>query len=122
MLRPSPALKELAPTLDSRFLTGDGHDGRKTGGLFSLDGVHPTTVCYGILAQETINIMRSAGVEFYHPNQEIRKDPIAVDFERLIGLDTLVLRPPQNLTPGLGALAWADQRLDWIKRTLTFSG
>ena len=28
----------------SRFLTADGRGGRATGGLFSLDGVHPTTV------------------------------------------------------------------------------
>lgn len=61
---PLPAeLKALQPPIDSRFLVGDGQGGRGAGGLFSLDGVHPTTVCYGILAQETINIMHRAGVE-----------------------------------------------------------
>ena len=48
---------------DSRFLTGDGHGGRATGGLFSLDGVHPTTVAYGLIARELIDIMRLAGVQ-----------------------------------------------------------
>ena len=38
------------------------------GGLFSLDGVHPTTVGYGLIAQEMIDIMVRAGVTFYQPD------------------------------------------------------
>ena len=34
--------------------------------------------------------------------------------------DTLVRTPPQNLTSGLGVLAWADEALDWVKRALVF--
>ena len=45
----------------------DGQGGRAKGGLFSLDGVHPTTVAYGIVAQELITIMQSAGVTFRTP-------------------------------------------------------
>ena len=52
-----PELARLQPTPDTRFLTADGNGGRATGGLFSLDGVHPTTVAYGIVAQELIAIM-----------------------------------------------------------------
>jgi hypothetical protein len=117
-----PTLNALNPPVDSRFLAGDGQGGRGAGGLFSLDGVHPTTICYGILAQETITIMRSAGVEFGRGNGAQRPDPITVDFERLLLLDSLVQRPPQNVTPTLDILAWADERLDWIKRTLSISG
>ena len=62
-----PELQALTPVPDSRFLTGDGRGGRATGGLFSLDGVHPTTVGYGILAQELITVMRRAGVDFRLP-------------------------------------------------------
>ena len=47
-----PALQALRPVPDSRFLTADGEGGRASGGLFSLDGVHPTTVGYGLIAQE----------------------------------------------------------------------
>lgn len=57
---------------DSRFLTADGRGGRAAGGLFSLDGVHPTTVANGILAQELVNVMRRAGVRFHHANGGVR--------------------------------------------------
>ena len=103
---------------DSRFLTGDGPGGRASGGLFSLDGVHPTTVGFGLIAQEVITIMRGAGVEFRHPDGSARRDPVTVDFNRLIRRDTLISRPPQNLRPGLSTLAWGDQALDWITRAL----
>jgi len=114
------ALKALQPEPDSRFLTGDGHGGRDTGGLFSLDGVHPTTVAYGLIAQEMINIMASAGVDFHYPSGALRTGPILVDFDRLVLRDTLVRRPPQLLRSGLEILGWADETLDWVRRTLQF--
>jgi hypothetical protein len=63
--------------------------------------VHPTTIGYGILAQEVIAIMRLAGVTAGD-----------VDFDWLIEQDTLVRHPPQNLHAGLELLGWADQFLD----------
>ena len=113
--------KPSTPVPDSLFLTGDGQGGRATGGLFSLDGVHPTTVGYGVNAQEMINIMRLAGVEFRHENGRPRSDPVAIDFDRLILRDTLIRQPPKNLKAGLDILGWADQTLDWVRRTLTFT-
>jgi hypothetical protein len=95
------ALAALDPVPDSHFLTSDGRGGRADGGLFSLDGVHPTTIGYGILAQEVIAIMRLAGVTAGD-----------VDFDWLIEQDTLVRHPPQNLHAGLELLGWADQFLD----------
>jgi hypothetical protein len=115
-----PEVRALTPVPDSRFLTGDGKGGRATGGLFSLDGVHPTTVGYGILAQELIRVMRRAGVEFRRPDGSVRPDPVTVDFTRLIRRDTLITRPPQNLTSGLAIIGWADEALDIIKRALPF--
>lgn len=115
-----PALKALQPAPDSRFLTSDGEGGRATGGLFSLDGVHPTTIGYGLIAQEMINIMQLAGVPFHHANGRERVGPVQVDFDRLILRDTLVRFPPQNLRPGLHILAWADEALDWVRRAFTF--
>jgi hypothetical protein len=103
-----PALAALEPVPDSYFLTGDGRGGRATGGLFSLDGVHPTTVGYGLVAQELIAIMRLAGVSSGD-----------VDFEWLIEQDTLVTAPPQNLRSGLRTIGWLDENLGWITRALT---
>lgn len=115
-----PLLQTLEPAPDSRFLTSDGRGGRDTGGLFSLDGVHPTTVAYGIIAQEMMNIMDRAGVSFFNAKGALRFSPITVDFARLIRRDTLVRRPPQNLRPGLDMLAWADETLDVMRRALGF--
>jgi hypothetical protein len=112
------ALKALDPVPDSRFLTSDGNGGRATGGLFSLDGVHPTTIAYGLIAQEMINVMRLAGVRFLHGQGALRTDPVTVDFDRLIARDTLLRRPPQNLRPALEILGWADEAVDWTKRAL----
>jgi len=110
------ALQRLDPQPDTQFLTADGQGGRRTGGLISLDGVHPTTVAYGILAQELISIMEQAGVRFLTPAGAPRQGPIEVDFERLIRLDTLVTSPPQNLASTLGIVGWMDNTLDVFSR------
>lgn len=114
------ALRMLDPVPNTHFLTSDG-ERRVDGGLFSLDGVHPTTVGYGIIAQEIVNVMRLAGVPFFRPDGTTpRPDPVLVDFERLVRRDTLINHPPGNLTSGLKALAWADETLDLLRRTLRF--
>ncbi|MGQ0576102.1 MAG: hypothetical protein ACT4RN_18120 [Pseudonocardia sp.] len=103
-----PALVALDPPPDVRFLT-TGPDGRRaTGGLFSLDGIHPTTVGYGLLAQELITVMERAGVVFRHADGSPRPGPVRVDVERLIRHDTLLTRPPGTVTSGLEILGWAD--------------
>ncbi|WP_030266178.1 hypothetical protein [Streptomyces violens] len=115
-----PELQALNPPPNTHFLASDG-ERRTDGGLFSLDGVHPTTVAYGIVAQETINVMRRAGVEFLHPDGTTpRADPVLVDFDRLIRRDTLINRPPENLTPTLKVIGWADEALDLFRRVLPF--
>ncbi len=116
-----PELAALRPVPDSRFLTGDGRGGRATGGLFSLDGVHPTTVCYGLIAQEVLNVMRLAGVEFRSAAGAPRTGPVNVDMSRLLLRDTLVRFPPQLVDDSLDVLAWADEALDWVRRALCMS-
>ncbi len=114
-----PELAALDPVPDTRFLTT--LDGRRvTGGLFSLDGVHPTTVGYGILAQELIRVMERAGVVFRLPDGTPRPSPVQVDWDWLIRRDTLVTNPPANVTSGLGVLGWADEVLDLVHVSLPF--
>ncbi len=115
-----PSLAALDPVPDSRFLTGNGEGGRATGGLFSLDGVHPTTICYGMIAQEMVTIMRLAGVEFRQGSGALRSDPVNVDVERLLLRDTLIRHPPQLLRSSLDVLSWADQTLDGVRKALHF--
>ncbi len=110
-----PELKALSPEPDSRFFTS-GPEGRTQGGLFSLDGVHPTTIGYGILAQELIDLMQQhAGVKFYLADGKTeRKGPVRVDFGRLISRDTLISNPPRSLASDLRLIAWVDDVLDGI--------
>jgi hypothetical protein len=108
-------LEGLSPKPDSRFFAA-GPEGRTQGGLFSLDGVHPTTIGYGILAQELINVMQQhAGVEFYlGDGRTKRTGPVRVDFGRLISRDTLISNPPRSIASDLGLIGWVDEVLDGI--------
>ena len=88
-----PALRDLDPVPNTRFFRS-GPDGRTDGGLFSLDGVHPTTIAYGLVAQEVINVMEPAGVQFDDRSGDPRGGPVEVDFDRLVAADTLISHPP----------------------------
>jgi hypothetical protein len=114
-----PALQALDPVPSTRFFRS-GPGGRTDGGLFSLDGVHPTTIGYGILAQEVIRVLERAGVEFRTRDGQPRQGPVTVDFERLLRADTLISRPPASIGNTLSLLGWLDQRLDWVETFLPF--
>lgn len=102
-----PELQVLNPTPDARFFISNER-GRIQGGLFSLDGIHPTTIGYGILAQELINVMQLAGVTFYDHQGQPKSAPIRVDFDRLIALDTLISQPPSLIEDVLNLVGWVD--------------
>lgn len=103
---PLPApLAALTPKPDTRFLHGDRRGGRAQGGIFSLDGIHPTVVSYGIIAQELAAVLRQAGVEFRSP---------AVDFDDLIARDSLIRTPPQSITSALDVIGWLDDAADLL--------
>jgi len=106
-----PALQALSPVPTSEFfLSGPG--GRTQGGLFALDGIHPTTVGYGIMAQELINIMHQAGVKFYDSQGQLRTAPINIDFNNLIAIDTLISKPPQNISSILNLIGDIDSKFN----------
>lgn len=112
------ALAVLRPAVDTCFFTS-GPLGRLRGGLFSLDGVHPTTIGYGLIAQEVIKIMQLAGVRFYLGDGVTeRTGPVKVDFQRLLALDTLMSAPPRSLSSDLRLIGWLDQKLDVFRRLL----
>jgi hypothetical protein len=110
------ALKALDPVPDSRFFAS-GPAGRIAGGLFSLDGIHPTTIAYGLMAQEFMNIMVEAGVTFYRPDGvTARQPPVEVDWETLIARDSLISHPPRSLNSDVSLIGWLDARLDVFTR------
>jgi len=71
-----PELASLDPANTRFFASGPG--GRTDGGLFSLDGIHRTTIGYGLIAHEVIAIMNRAQVEFRWPTGEPKPGPDAV--------------------------------------------
>jgi hypothetical protein len=113
-----PELVALDPPPDSRFLAVDDDGRRSAGGLFSLDGVHPTTVAYGLMALELIRVMELAGVRFAYPNGTSRPSPVSVDFRNLIARDTLISDPPGSLTSDLKLIGWFDEQVDILSRML----
>ena len=68
--------------LDTRFFRAD-ENGRRQGGLFGLDGIHPSISGYGIITQEVLDVLAVAGV----PSKP-------VDFAALRARDTLNSDPP----------------------------
>ena len=68
--------------LDARFFLSD-RSGRRQGGLFGLDAVHPTTSGYGVIAKAVLDLLADAGVP-----------TTAIDFAVLRRNDTLNAQPP----------------------------
>ncbi len=104
--------------LTTQFLAA--RDGQKiAGGLFSLDGVHPTTVAYGIVAQEFINEMQKRGARFMLGDGSTpRIGPVRVDYKRLIKLDSLMKSLPKTLDDLWDKLVDGDQLLDLFDRAI----
>jgi hypothetical protein len=115
------AVQALSPVPDSRFFQSN-KTGRFQGGLFALDGIHPTTIAYGIMAQELIKIMQQAGVSFYQPDGVTpRTGDIQIDFNALIQKDTLISDPPKSLSSGLDLIGWLDRNFNIFSRLLQSS-
>jgi phospholipase/lecithinase/hemolysin len=84
--RPDHPLLQLKPVPNVlRFDTQNAT--RLQGGLFSLDCIHPTTIGYGIVAEEFLAALQSAGIA--------GADPLNVDWPALIAQDTLIQSPPK---------------------------
>jgi len=111
-------LRTLDPQLDSRFFTADVR-GRTAGGLISLDGIHPTTVGYGVLAQPFIDVMRGAGVTFFQRDGRMpREGGVHVDFDRLLARDSLVADPPRRLDADMDLLGRIEEMMGFVRRAL----
>ena len=79
--------------LDTRFFLSN-EAGRIQGGLFGLDGIHPSITGYGILAQEILDVLAVAGAT-----------PHTIDFAALLQQDSLNSQPPALVQDMLEILA-----------------
>ena len=86
---PYPLPAEFAG-LDTRFFRSD-RTGRLQGGLFGLDGVHPTISGYAVLAGAVLDVLAVAGVKPANP----------IDYADLGRRDTLNTDPPALMTTAL---------------------
>ncbi|MDZ7683313.1 MAG: hypothetical protein U5J63_16800 [Fodinibius sp.] len=76
------------PKLSTDYLRIDEESGQVyKGGIFSLDGIHPTTIGYGLIAHLYKETMESHGISFDKP----------LDWDHIISSDTLVTNPPYLL-------------------------
>ncbi|GAB4326705.1 MAG: hypothetical protein OHK0047_12250 [Leptolyngbyaceae cyanobacterium] len=117
-----PELQALSPVPDSRFFISNSTGRRVQGGLFSLDGIHPTTIGYGILAQEFIKVMELAGVKFYGPTGSTPlPKPVKLDFKRLIALDTLISKPPRTVASVLDRISFLDSTFNLVSSMIMSS-
>lgn len=76
------------PSLSTEYLRVNRDTGKVyKGGIFSLDGIHPTTIGYGLMAHLYYEKMEEHGVQFQKP----------LDWDHIIASDTLVTDPPYML-------------------------
>ena len=115
-----PELARLKPVPDSRFFVS-GPEGRERGGLFSLDGVHPTTSGYGLVAQDFMKVMQEAGVKFLRRDGTEREE-VRVDWSWLLRMDTLMAQPPRSLGSNLKLIGWFDDKADVFTRLWSGAG
>ncbi|MEZ0491888.1 hypothetical protein AB2L28_06505 [Kineococcus sp. TBRC 1896] len=95
---PLPAALE---GLDTRFPATDDAGRLRAGGLIGLDGLHPTTCGYGLVAQEFATVLAGAGVEFPGGHR--------VDFGALRRRDTFVSDPPAGVGTALRRIGRLDR-------------
>ncbi len=112
---------QLTPELDTAFFQA-GPTGRTAGGWFALDGVHPTTIGYGMVAQAIVDILHgSAGVKFYDDAGAERSAP-AIDFAKLRDSDTLISDPPRTLADDLAIVGHLNEKIDILAHLLGWRG
>ena len=96
--QPTYPLPPELQDLSVRFFEIENNGSIKNGGLIALDGVHPTTCGYAIVAKEFISVMRSQ-------NPTIRD----IDFAQVRSEDSLVSRPPLTLDDMFGMLRTVEK-------------
>jgi hypothetical protein len=107
---PLPAeLLGLNPVPDTRFYGADA-SGRTQGGLFSLDGIHPTTVGQGLIAHDLLTTLVDVG---------IAPPGVHIDFADVIRSDSLITDPPAVFDAGLSVFGWLDQTFDLVRQIAT---
>jgi lysophospholipase L1-like esterase len=102
--KPSYPLPDALRDLDVRFFRTDQQGRRSQGGLFGLDGIHPTACGYAIIAHEFIQAMRASGTTIDD-----------LDFAKVRREDSLVSDPPQTIDDVRGFLERLERRFHLLR-------
>lgn len=78
-----PDFDFMYPKVNTKYYHADRSGALKEGGIFSLDGVHPTAIGQGIIAWEFMKEMAAAGIVFNN----------ALDWQAIKASDTLYSHP-----------------------------
>jgi hypothetical protein len=73
------------PRVSTKYYHADKQGRLRQGGLFSLDGVHPSAIGQGLIAHEFLKVMNQAGVSGCDPNN--------LSWKEIFGSDTLYQSP-----------------------------
>ncbi len=73
------------PIPNTKYYHADTEGNLKQGGIFSLDGVHPTAIAHGLIAYETLKEMKKSGIQDANAN--------TLDWDKIIKSDSLYQKP-----------------------------
>lgn len=110
-------LKFLYPPINTKYYHADTDGKLKQGGLFSLDGVHPTPTGHGIIAYEFLKAMQAAGVNDLNGNV-VDSDLEWLGEKGILQSDLLYTNPLRNMQEiyGKDEIAMLGTRIiDFIK-------
>ena len=96
-------LKNRYPMVDTRFYHATSSGQMTQGGLFSLDGVHPSAIGQGLIAHEFLKVING-----------VRETTYAVDWEAVYSSDDLYMKP-------LRVMPWLRRQDDLAKLFLEIS-
>ena len=107
-IRPTPSVL--------RFETDHRQSSRRIGGgLFSLDCFHPTTIGYGLIAEVFLHKMNKFGAF----GAESDREPVCLNWEKIIKRDTLIQSPPVLWDDIIDAAEAHPRLVDLVRRGLT---
>lgn len=79
-----PFFDYQSPGVNTKYYHADAQGRLRQGGLFSLDGIHPSAIGQGLIAHEFLKVMKQVGV--------VRQD-VELDFQQIFASDTLYSNP-----------------------------
>ncbi len=79
-----PELRKRNPMVDTRFYHATSRRRITQGGIFSLDGIHPSAIGQGLIAHEFLKVIN-----------DVRNVKYAVDWDAVYHSDDLYMRPLQ---------------------------